>query len=117
MKIIQNKWINKFIPFPGFKAANLFGVLFVRGSGIISKKTMNHESIHTELWKELLWIGFLLWYLIEWIIRLFAFKGRKYAYKNISFEREAYYNEADLDYMKYRKVWSFTRYYIQQKGS
>lgn len=114
MKIIQNKWINKFIPFPSFKAANLFGVLFVRGSGIISKKTMNHESIHSEQWKELLYIGFLLWYLIEWIIRLFAFKGRKFAYRNISFEREAYSNDKDQDYLNTRKRFAFTRYILKR---
>lgn len=110
MKIIQNKWINKFIPFPTFRAANLFGVLFVRGSRPLTNRTLNHERIHTEQWKELLWIGFLLWYLIEWIIRLFAFKGRKYAYRNISFEREAYANDKNQDYLKTRDRFAFTQY-------
>ena len=33
------------------------------------------------------------------------------AYKNLSFEREAYKNEADLKYIKTRKHWAFL-YYI-----
>ena len=47
MKIIQNKWINKFIAFPNFRAINLFGVLFVRGARPMNKTTLNHESIHS----------------------------------------------------------------------
>lgn len=116
MKIIKNKWINKFIPFPNFKAINLFGVLFVRGNAYIDQKTMNHERIHTEQWKELLWIGFLLWYVGEWIIRLFAFKGAKQAYRDISFEREAYQHDTDMDYIKNRKRFAFTRYIREKKA-
>ena len=42
MKIIRNN----FIPVKGFKAINLFGVLFVRGNAVISEKTLRHEHIH-----------------------------------------------------------------------
>ena len=116
MKIIQNKWINKFVPFPNFRAVNLFGVLFVRGSRPLTNRTLNHERIHTEQWKELLWIGFLLWYVVEWIIRLFAFKGGHHAYKNISFEREANSHEAEAEYIKNRKRFAFTRYIREKKA-
>ena len=91
MKIIRNKYI----PFKGFRAINLFGILFVRGNTIINDRTIRHEAIHTAQMKEMLYIFFYLWYLIEWIIRLFM-KGN--AYRNISFEREAYSNEKDLSY-------------------
>ena len=48
MKII----FNKYIPFKGFLAINLFGVLFVRKrenglNPVLSKSTINHEKIHT----------------------------------------------------------------------
>ncbi|MGI6123208.1 MAG: hypothetical protein ACOYIG_03320 [Acetivibrionales bacterium] len=112
MKIIRNK----FIPFPGYKAMNICGILFVRGNAYIDQKTMNHERIHTEQWKELLWIGFLLWYVVEWIIRLFAFKGGHHAYKNISFEREANSHEAETEYIKNRKRFAFTRYIREKKA-
>jgi len=116
MKIIQNKWINKFVPFPNFRAVNLFGVLFVRGKRALSKRTINHEQIHSEQWKELWYIGFLLWYVVEWIIRLFAFKGAKQAYRDISFEREAYQHDTDMDYIKTRKRFAFTRYIREKKA-
>jgi hypothetical protein len=39
--------------------------------------------------KEMLYIPFYLWYGVEWLVKLFC-KGN--AYRNISFEREAYDN-------------------------
>ena len=73
----------------------------------LAPRIINHESIHIEQQKELLVIGFYLWYLIEWVIRLFM-KGN--AYKNISMEREGYENRKNLEYLKTRKRFSFLRY-------
>lgn len=96
MKIIYNK----FIPFKGFLAINLFGVLFVRGTaGDINERVLNHERIHTAQMKELWYIPFYMIYVLEWIVRLFH---RGNAYRNISFEREAYENERNLDYLNDR---------------
>ena len=95
MKVIRNK----IIPFPGYKAINLFGVLFVRGDAKVDEKTIRHESIHTTQMQEMLYIFFYLWYVVEWVVRLFM-KGN--AYRSISFEREAYENEGDLDYLSDR---------------
>ncbi len=103
MKIIRNNYI----PFSGFKAINLFGVLFVRGKAKIDNVSLNHEEIHTAQMKELLYIFFYLWYFIEWIIRLFM-KGS--AYRNISFEREAYSNEDDVIYLESRKRFAWIKY-------
>jgi hypothetical protein len=74
----------------------------------IAPRLINHESIHIEQQKELLVIGFYLWYLIEWFIKLFIY-GKK-AYKNISFEREGYENRSDFEYLKTRKRYSFLKY-------
>lgn len=106
MKIIRNKYI----PFSGYKAMNLFGVLFVRGNARIDDITLNHEKIHTAQIKEMLYVFFYVWYVIEWLIRLFAFKGRKYAYRNISFEREAYSNDKNLTYLQTRERFAFIKY-------
>lgn len=103
MKII----INKIIPFNGFKAINIFGVLFVRERANIDVKTINHEEIHTAQMKEMLYIFFYLWYIVEWIVRLF-YKGN--AYKNISLEKEAYSNESDMFYLSNRKKYSWMKY-------
>lgn len=102
MKIIRNKYI----PFTGYKAINLFGILFVKNNAKIDEVTINHESIHTAQWKELWYIGFALWYIAEWLIRLP--KGN--AYRNISFEREAYANDKNLTYLQTRERFAFIKY-------
>ena len=103
MKIIRNKYI----PFQGYKVINLFGVLFVRGNARIDDVTLNHEEIHTAQMKEMLYIFFYLWYVTEWLVRLFM-KGN--AYRNISFEREAYSNEDDVIYLESRKRFAWIKY-------
>ena len=103
MKIIRNNYI----PFQGYKAINLFGILFVRGNARISERTIRHEAIHTAQMKEMLYIFFYLWYVTEWLIRLFM-KGN--AYRNISFEREAYANEEYIDYLENRKRFAWIKY-------
>lgn len=95
------------IPFRGFKAINLFGVLFVRKGCKMSDTDLNHEAIHTAQMKEMGYIFFYLWYLIEWIIRLFK-KGN--AYHNISFEKEAYKNQSWLIYPHIRQSYSWLDY-------
>lgn len=78
MKVVYNDWI----PFRGFKCINLFGILFVRRGCYMSERDFNHEAIHTAQMKEMLYVGFYLWYLVEWLIRLF---GKGDAYRNLSF--------------------------------
>lgn len=99
MKIIYNK----LIPFKGFAAFNFCGLIFTKKEKL-SERTLNHEAIHTAQMKELLYIGFYIWYLIEWLIRLFM-KGD--AYRNIFFEREAYNHQSDFEYLNNRKHYAF----------
>lgn len=68
---------------------------------------LNHEKIHMRQQKELLWIGFFVWYLLEFLLKLMYYRNSYFAYKNISFEREAYYHEHNLDYLKTRKMFGF----------
>lgn len=104
MKII----INNIIPFKGFKCINLFGILFCRKQ--LNKIDINHETIHTKQMQELLYIFFYLWYIIEYLIRLVIYRNTKLAYKNISFEREAYQNQYNLDYLSNRKHYNWFNY-------
>ena len=71
---------------------------------------INHEKIHIRQQLELLVLPFFIWYGIEFLIRLVQFKNWSRAYRNISFEREAYENEKDLDYLKRRPFWQFLKY-------
>ena len=104
MKIIYNN----VIPFEGFAAINLFGILFVRRGCRISEKTLNHERIHTAQMKEMLYIPFYIWYFIEWLIELFHYGTT--AYHTNTFEREAFDNDDDLTYLASRKRFAWWKY-------
>jgi hypothetical protein len=71
---------------------------------------VNHENIHLKQQIELLVIPFFLWYGIEFLVRLVQYQQCQLAYRNISFEREAYVNEHDLEYFRRRRFWGFLRY-------
>ena len=68
---------------------------------------MNHERIHLRQQQELLVLPFYLWYGIEYVVRLLQYKDRRTAYRNISFEREAYAKEQDMLYLNDRGFWRF----------
>lgn len=116
MKVIYNN----ILPFKGFVAINIFGVIFVRkkykeylsGSNDFSY-IINHELIHTAQMKELLYIGFYIWYFVEWIIQVFInikdIKPLKKAYYQIKFEKEAYIYQYDKDYLKTRKHYNWLK--------
>lgn len=70
-----------------------------------AKKTINHETIHFQQALELGVIFFYIFYVLEWFFKLF-FYGKN-AYRNISFEKEAYNNEENLDYLKTRKRYNW----------
>lgn len=103
MKVVYNK----LIPFPGFKAINLFGIVFARKGCKMSSSDLRHEQIHTEQMKEMLWIPFYLWYFCEWLVRLCS---TKHPYYNISLEREAYRYQGDSLYLHYRKRFAWTEF-------
>lgn len=103
MKIIRND----IIPFSEYKAINIFGILFVRKEAKLSDIDINHEKIHTSQMKEMLYVGFYVWYFLEWLLCLlvsgFSFG---YAHHDISLEEEAYLNDKNLEYLKTRKHYS-----------
>ena len=71
---------------------------------------LNHEKIHLRQQLELLILPFLIWYFLEFIVRLLHYKNWDLAYRNISFEREAYANEKKFGYLKKRHFFSFLIY-------
>lgn len=124
MKIIRNKYI----PFPGFKAINLFGVLFVKNNAKIDDVTINHEAIHSRQFVELMvlfaaatvfirwWLPlfaplfFYVWYAVEWLVHLIRFRSTYIAYRRLSFEREAYTHQVDMSYTNGRYWFNFLKY-------
>lgn len=108
MKIIYNN----ILPLPGFKAINLFGIVFAKKGRALNEIEINHEAIHTAQMKEMWYVFFYLWYIIEWIVRLFQ-EGN--AYKNISFEQEAYANQIWAKYyLKERERFAWFEYIIDE---
>tara|TARA_R110002167_G_scaffold70594_3_gene199276 strand:+ start:5101 stop:5484 length:384 start_codon:yes stop_codon:yes gene_type:complete len=65
-------------------------------------KLINHESIHIKQQEELLVLPFYILYGVEWLIKFSIYRDAKKAYKNISFEREAYDNESVINYLEER---------------
>lgn len=99
------------LPFRGFSAINLLGVLFVHPGVYLSNEMMNHERIHTAQQREMLFVFFYVVYLAEWLMRL-PMRGN--AYRNISFEREAYANQRNLNYLQSRPLYAW-RHYMRRK--
>lgn len=99
MKIFRNN----IIPFRGFKAINLFGVLFVRTEASLDDADLNHEKIHTAQMKELFYLGFYILYLLEWLKGILSGKDSLKAYHEISFEKEAYSNQDKTGYLASRE--------------
>ena len=107
------------IPFKGFAAINLFGVVFVRKdyefrSVADYQRMLVHEGIHTKQMQELLYLPFYVWYLLEWLVRLVMYREARKAYRNISLEREACANQHKWDYNKGRKRYAFLQYIKEQ---
>ncbi|CAD0005191.1 hypothetical protein FLACHUCJ7_02265 [Flavobacterium chungangense] len=55
-------------------------------------------------------LPFFIWYILEFFIRFIQYKNRDLAYRNISFEREAYIKETDLNYLRNRSFFQFLHY-------
>lgn len=95
----------------GFLGITIFPFVFIKTTELKDDAIfINHERIHLRQQLELLVIPFLLFYVIEYAIRLLQYRSKDLAYRNISFEREAYVNEKDLNYLQLRPFWNFINY-------
>ena len=72
---------------------------------------INHERIHLRQQLELLIIPFYLLYGLNWLFNLVKYRSGEMAYRQIIFEREAYAQEKNLNYLSQRKWGSFLRYW------
>ncbi|TCI85545.1 hypothetical protein [Tenacibaculum sp. M341] len=103
--------ISKHIVPKGFSGITLYPFIFLRYKNLKKNKLLiNHEKIHLQQQLELLIVFFYIFYGLEWFVKLIKYKNSYLAYKNLSFEKEAYQNESNLDYLKNRKIWTFIKY-------
>ena len=108
--IIEIKWFCKLI---GVKGIMLFPFIIVNNKR--DKVLVNHELIHMEQAKELWVIGFYYLYFKYYFHnrRIFTgYKGLKHfwSYRSIPFEKEAFGNQKDLDYLDHRKKKACKKY-------
>lgn len=106
MKLIRSKFPRLF----GQKYICMPWAIYAAPMAIIREGDIDHELIHIAQWRELLYIGFILWYFLEWLARLAQYRNFSKAYRNISFEREAYANDKNPNYLSTRKRYSFKKY-------
>ncbi|MCU7614984.1 hypothetical protein N0B16_11100 [Chryseobacterium sp. GMJ5] len=105
-KLLKNTKIN---------GITLYPFIFIKNPEDKRNRVLiNHEKIHLKQQLELLVIFFYLAYVAEYYYHFFRLKNAEKAYRSISFEKEAYAMEHDLDYIKKRKPWAFWKYLKNQ---
>jgi hypothetical protein len=103
--------VAKYLIPKGYRGLTAFPFVFIKHKFDLDNKVLvNHEKIHLRQQLEILVLPFFVWYLLEYVIRLLQYKNANLAYRNISFEREAYTNEINLEYLKTKRVFSFLNY-------
>ncbi|SHG12321.1 hypothetical protein SAMN05444372_102338 [Flavobacterium micromati] len=103
--------VTKYLIPKGYRGLTIFPFVLIKyRSDQYDSVLMNHEKIHLRQQLELLFLPFFIWYLLEYFFRLCQYKNHNLAYRNISFEREAYANESDLNYIEKRLFWQFFTY-------
>ena len=122
---LNNKWAKRLL-MRSYSTISL-GLFVVSKNIHLRESTKVHETIHAMQWAEVtvvsllvfallswlispLWMAvsplvYYVWYVIEWLLRL----PRGNAYRNISFEREAYENEADIWYLVDRELFAWRK--------
>ena len=108
--------VTKYLVPKGYRGLTAFPFVFVRHR--VDKKNLvfiNHEKIHLRQQLELLVLPFFIWYFLEYLFRLVQYKNTNLAYRNISFEGEAYANELNLDYLKNRSFLRFLKHLTLKK--
>ena len=104
-------FISKYIVPKGYTGITIFPFVFLKSKQLKGNQILiNHEKIHLKQQLELIIIPFYIVYGIEFLIRLIQYKNWHKAYLNISFEREAYTNQSNLNYLKQRSFWRFLKY-------
>lgn len=103
--------ISKYFTPKGYSGIALYPFIILKNQMMIEDaRLVNHERIHLRQQLELLILPFYIFYGIEFLVRWYHYRNWNQAYKYISFEREAYSNESNLQYIESRKFWQFLKY-------
>ena len=108
--------VSKYLIPKGYAGMTVFPFIILKSNYLLENKvTINHEKIHIRQQLELLIIPFYVLYFGNMLINYYKYRNFQKAYRNIIFEREAYTNEKNLDYLQSRSFWGFTKYLISSK--
>ncbi|MFK5973707.1 MAG: hypothetical protein QM485_10555 [Flavobacteriaceae bacterium] len=101
----------KHVFYKNYVGLSFWPFIIVKSNSLKDDRVLiNHEKIHLRQQQELLILPFYMFYIFEWLLRSIFYMDRYRAYQNISFEREAYANEKNLEYPSKRKAYSFIKY-------
>jgi hypothetical protein len=94
-------------------AMALYPFMLFKSSALKSDALIiNHEKIHFKQQQELLIFPFYLLYLLHYLINRLKYRNHHEAYLNICFEREAYANDRDLEYLSKRKLYAWVHFLL-----
>lgn len=97
-----------------FAAQSLLIFIILKDKALMnSPRLINHEKIHFRQQLELLFVGQWILYSLFYLINLIRYRSHQKAYLLTSFEREAYENDADPEYLKNRKRYGWVKYLFQ----
>jgi len=109
--IIKNSRLPKLLSwFMDIGGITLFPFIFIKGEG--NERVIRHESIHIAQYAETLVLGFLFLYVIDFVHAFIKYKNYDDAYRSIRFEREAYANDHDENYLEMRQKFAWLKYKI-----
>src|SRR5690554_4564985 len=125
MKLIRTK----FLRLIGRKYITMPWAIYAAPLAIILEDDFNHEAIHQRHWKALL-IFFPVWYAVEGFVKLLMYTLKwiiagckkdlfswKEIYRSISFEREAYANDSNHNYLEQSGTFDFLKYVFVKEES
>lgn len=100
----------KMVP-SGFRGITIYPFIFAKDERTANDpRFLNHERIHLRQQAEMLIIPFFLWYVLEYVYRVFQYTSLDKGYRNISMEREAYGNQYNIGYLEKRKFYGWFPY-------
>lgn len=100
--VFNRLWVNGMALFPF--------ILIKRHSDSENQILINHERIHLRQQLELLILPFYFIYIFCFLFNLMRYHNKRKAYLNIPFEREAFKNDSNLNYLTQRKSFAFFNY-------
>ncbi len=104
--------VSKYLIPKGYAGMTVFPFIILKEKHYLNNKTtINHEKIHLRQQMELLILPFYVLYFCNLLYNYIKYRDFQLAYRNIIFEREAYANEKNLNYLQSRSFWRFLDYF------